>query len=98
MGSCRDRSKFNNLVRKIVAGPARGTLHRPRSRSTIRHGLHSLKRVSDIRGHHTGHLPEDLDGRFAGVDTKLAAIREVLARLTTRPDFSKLEVRLAEVA
>ena len=39
------------------------------------------------------HLPEDLDARFAGVDVKLAAIREVQALHTTR--FSTLETRLS---
>lgn len=34
--------------------------------------------------HIIAHLPEDLDARFAGVDTKLAGIREVLALHTTR--------------
>jgi hypothetical protein len=37
-------------------------------------------------------LPEDLDARFAGVDVKLAGLREVLALHTTR--FTKLEARL----
>jgi oligoendopeptidase F len=53
------------------------------------------KRVADLE-YILSHLPEDLDARFAGVDTKLAAIREVLALHTTR--FSKLEARLAELA
>ena len=42
------------------------------------------------------HLPEDLDARFAGVDTKLAAIREVQALHTTR--FTTLEQKLNQLA
>ena len=42
------------------------------------------------------HLPEDLDARFAGVDTKLAQIREVQALHTTR--FSTLEQKLNQIA
>ena len=42
------------------------------------------------------HLPEDLDARFAVVDTKLAQIREVQALHTTR--FSTLEQKLNQVA
>ena len=49
------------------------------------------KRVDDIE-YVLGHLPEDLDARFAGVDTKLAAIREMQALHTTR--FSTIERRL----
>ena len=49
------------------------------------------KRVQDLE-YVVGHLPEDLDARFAGVDTKLAAIREVQALHTTR--FTSLESRL----
>jgi hypothetical protein len=41
-------------------------------------------------------LPEDLDARFAGVDTKLAQIREVQALHTTR--FSTLEQKINQVA
>jgi hypothetical protein len=52
------------------------------------------KRVSDLE-YIIGHLPEDLDARFAGVDTKLAAIREVLALHTTR--FTTLERRLDNI-
>jgi hypothetical protein len=52
------------------------------------------KRVQDLE-QIIAHLPEDLDARFAGVDTKLAGIREVLALHTTR--FTKLETRLTEI-
>lgn len=41
------------------------------------------------------HLPEDLDARFAGVDTKLAAIREALALHTTR--FTAIEHKIAGI-
>jgi hypothetical protein len=53
------------------------------------------KRVDDLE-HVLAHLPEDLDARFAGVDTKLAAIREVQALHTTR--FTTLEQKLNQVA
>jgi hypothetical protein len=49
------------------------------------------KRMQDLE-QIIAHLPEDLDARFAGVDAKLAAIREVLALQAIR--FSKLETRL----
>jgi len=52
------------------------------------------KRVSDLE-HMLGHIPEDLDARFAGVDVKLAAIREVQALHTTR--FTKLETRFNDL-
>jgi chromosome segregation ATPase len=52
------------------------------------------KRVSDLE-YIIAHLPEDLDARFAGVDTKLATIREVLALHTTR--FSTVELRLDNI-
>jgi hypothetical protein len=52
------------------------------------------KRVEDIE-QVLAHLPEDLDARFAGVDTKLAQIREVQALHTTR--FSTLERKLDEI-
>jgi uncharacterized coiled-coil protein SlyX len=42
------------------------------------------------------HITEDLDARFAGVDVKLAELREVLALHTTR--FSKLEAQLSALA
>jgi hypothetical protein len=42
------------------------------------------------------HLPEDLDARFAGVDTKLAQIREVQVLHTTR--FSTLDQKLNQIA
>lgn len=49
------------------------------------------KRVQDLEVI-LAHMPEDLDARFAGVDTKLAEIREVLVLHTTR--FSKIDRRL----
>jgi oligoendopeptidase F len=52
------------------------------------------KRVSEVEV--LAHLPEDLDARFAGVDTKLAQIREVQALHTTR--FSTLEQKLNSLA
>lgn len=51
------------------------------------------ERVNDIE-EILAHLPEDLDARFAGVDTKLASIREVQALHTTR--FSTLERRFSD--
>jgi oligoendopeptidase F len=53
------------------------------------------KRVSEVE-EVLAHLPEDLDARFAGVDTKLAQIREVQALHTTR--FSTLEQKLNQIA
>ena len=53
------------------------------------------KRVSEVE-QVLAHLPEDLDARFAGVDTKLAQIREVQALHTTR--FSTLEQKLNQIA
>jgi oligoendopeptidase F len=53
------------------------------------------KRVSEVE-QVLAHLPEDLDARFAGVDTKLAQIREVQALHTTR--FSTIEQKLNQVA
>ena len=52
------------------------------------------KRVEELE-QVLAHLPEDLDARFAGVDVKLAELREVLALHTTR--FTKLERRLDEL-
>jgi len=52
------------------------------------------KRVSDLE-YMLGHIPEDLDARFAGVDVKLAAIREVQALHTTR--FTKLDARFNDL-
>jgi uncharacterized coiled-coil protein SlyX len=40
------------------------------------------------------HLPEDLDARFAGVDVKLAGLRELILLQNGR--FTKLEARLNE--
>jgi hypothetical protein len=53
------------------------------------------RRVSEVE-EALAHLPEDLDARFAGVDTKLAQIREVQALHTTR--FSTLEQKLNQIA
>ena len=53
------------------------------------------ERVDDIE-EILAHLPEDLDARFAGVDTKLASIREVQALHTTR--FSTLERKVEAVS
>jgi chromosome segregation ATPase len=52
------------------------------------------KRVEDLE-QILAHLPEDLDARFAGVDVKLAGLREVLALHTTR--FTKLETRFNDL-
>ena len=51
-------------------------------------------RVSDLE-QMLANIPEDLDARFAGVDVKLAELREVLALHTTR--FTKLETRLSAI-
>ena len=52
-------------------------------------------RIADLE-YLLAHLPEDLDARFAGVDTKLAELRELMLLQNGR--FTKLEGRLAEVA
>lgn len=52
------------------------------------------KRVADS-AQVLAHLPEDLDACFAGVDTKLAQIREVQSLHTTR--VSTLERKLDEI-
>ena len=49
------------------------------------------KRVQDLEVI-LAHIPEDLDARFAGVDTKFAEIREILVLHSTR--FSKIDRRL----
>lgn len=41
------------------------------------------------------HLPDDLDARFAGVDTKLAELRELILLQTSR--FTKLDGRLNDL-
>jgi hypothetical protein len=51
------------------------------------------KRLSDLE-FIIGRLPEDLDARFAGVDTKLAELRELILLQGTR--HTKLEARLNE--
>jgi tetrahydromethanopterin S-methyltransferase subunit G len=53
------------------------------------------KRVNDLE-FIIGHLPEDLDARFAGVDTKLAELRELILLQGTRN--TKLEARLNDFA
>lgn len=53
------------------------------------------KRVEDV-GYIIAHLPEDLNARFAGVDVKLAHIREAQALHTTR--FSALDARVDQLA
>jgi uncharacterized coiled-coil protein SlyX len=52
------------------------------------------KRVEDLE-YVIAHLPQDLDARFAGVDTKLAAIREV--QLLHSQRFTTLELRIGQV-
>lgn len=52
------------------------------------------KRVEDLE-YVIAHLPQDLDARFAGVDTKLAAIREV--QLLHSQRFTTLEHRIGQV-
>lgn len=53
------------------------------------------KRVEDLE-YIIAHLPEDLNARFAGVDVKLAHIREAQALHTTR--FSALDARVDQLA
>lgn len=53
------------------------------------------KRLSDLE-YMVAHIPEDLDARFAGVDTKLASIRELQALHTTR--FTTIERKVDELA
>jgi hypothetical protein len=53
------------------------------------------KRVGDLE-YLLAHLPEDLDARFAGVDTKLASIREVQALHSTR--FTTIERKIDDLA
>ena len=53
------------------------------------------KRVTDIE-YLLAHIPEDLDARFAGVDVKLAELRELILLQNSR--FTKLEARLNELA
>jgi chromosome segregation ATPase len=49
------------------------------------------KRVEDLE-YIIAHLPDDLDARFAGVDVKLATIREAQTLHTQR--FSTLELKV----
>jgi len=49
------------------------------------------KRMQDLE-YIIAHVPEDLDARFAGVDVKLAAIREAQALHTQR--FTTIERKL----
>jgi chromosome segregation ATPase len=53
------------------------------------------KRVVDLE-YLLAHIPEDLDARFAGVDVKLAELRELILLQSSR--FTKLETRLNEVS
>jgi chromosome segregation ATPase len=53
------------------------------------------KRVVDLE-YLPAHIPEDLDARFAGVDVKLAELRELILLQSSR--FTKLEARLNEQA
>jgi chromosome segregation ATPase len=55
----------------------------------------TLEKRVEYREQILAHLPEDLDARFAGVDVKLAGLREVLALHTTR--FTKLETRFNDL-
>ena len=66
------------------------------SRASLCHGRDHRETSSDELEQVVAHLPEDLDARFAGVDTKLAQIREVQALHTTR--FSTLEQKLNQIA
>ncbi|MFN0219781.1 MAG: hypothetical protein ACKVP4_13315 [Hyphomicrobium sp.] len=49
------------------------------------------KRVEDLE-YIIAHLPDDLNARFAGVDVKLATIREAQALHTTR--FTTIELKV----
>ena len=51
------------------------------------------KRVADLE-YLLAHIPEDLDARFAGVDVKLAELRELILLQNSR--FTKLEARVNE--
>jgi predicted nucleotidyltransferase len=53
------------------------------------------QRLSDVE-HMLAHMPEDLDARFAGVDVKLAELRELILLQNSR--FTKIEARLTELA
>jgi hypothetical protein len=55
----------------------------------------SVDTMTDTIEKNAQDFPEDLDARFAGVDFKVARIREVQAQHTTR--FNKLEIRLNEL-
>ncbi|MGQ0457563.1 MAG: hypothetical protein ACT4OU_10930 [Hyphomicrobium sp.] len=52
------------------------------------------KRVEDIE-YIIAHLPDDLNARFAGVDVKLAVIREAQTLHTTR--FTTLEAKIGVI-
>ena len=51
------------------------------------------KRVADIE-YLLPHMPEDLDARFAGVDVKLAGLRELMLN----EQVAKLETRFTELS
>lgn len=53
------------------------------------------KRVQDLE-YVVAHLPEDLNARFAGVDVKLATIREAQTLHTQR--FTTLEAKVNQLA
>ena len=53
------------------------------------------KRVADVE-YLLAQMPEDLDARFAGVDVKLAELRELILLQSSR--FTKLETRLNELS
>ena len=53
------------------------------------------QRLRDVE-HMLAHVPEDLDARFAGVDVKLAELRELILLQNSR--FTKIEARLNDLA
>lgn len=53
------------------------------------------QRLRDVE-YMLAHIPEDLDARFAGVDVKLAELRELILLQNSR--FTKIEARLNEFA
>jgi chromosome segregation ATPase len=53
------------------------------------------QRLRDVE-YMLAHVPEDLDARFAGVDVKLAELRELILLQNSR--FTKIEARLNDLA
>ena len=53
------------------------------------------QRLRDVE-YMLAHIPEDLDARFAGVDVKLAELRELILLQNSR--FTKIEARLNDLA